>query len=54
MLVLLVGEVMMYAVEMASCGMMTLPSFMKISRDFRAILRFALSNLNCCNVGTDN
>jgi hypothetical protein len=35
----------MYAVEMASCGMIYLPSFMK------PILRFCLKNLKGCNVG---
>jgi hypothetical protein len=41
---------MMYAAEMTSCGMMYLPSFMKIGTGGQAILRFCLSNLNGCNV----
>jgi hypothetical protein len=35
----------MYAVEMASCGMIYLPSFMKIAASVQAILRFCLRNL---------
>jgi hypothetical protein len=41
----------MCAVEMPPCGMIFLPSFMKIVTGFEAILRFYLSNLNGCNVG---
>jgi hypothetical protein len=42
-----------YSVEMLSCGMIFLPSFMKIiGTGVEAILRFSLSNLNDCNVGT--
>jgi hypothetical protein len=45
------------AVEMASCGMIYIPSFMKIGTDVQAILRFSLTNLRGCNVditdGTD-
>jgi hypothetical protein len=41
----------MYAVEMASCGKIYLPSFMKICKGVQAILRFCLSNLDDCNVG---
>jgi hypothetical protein len=33
------------AIEMASCGMIYIPSFMK------TIFRFCLSNLGGCNVG---
>jgi uncharacterized protein YraI len=40
----------MYAVEMASCGMISLPSFMKIAAGVQAILRFCLRNLRVCNV----
>jgi uncharacterized protein YraI len=40
---------MIYAVEMASCGMI-LPSFMKIRSGVQAIL-FCLRNLKGCNVG---
>jgi hypothetical protein len=42
---------MMYAVEMASSGMIYLPSFMKIATGDQAILRFGLRNLKACNVG---
>jgi hypothetical protein len=38
------------AVEMASCGMIHIPSFMKIGTGVRAILRFCLGNLRDCNV----
>jgi hypothetical protein len=41
----------MYGVEMASCGMIFLPSFMKIGTGVRAILRFRFRNLNGCNIG---
>jgi hypothetical protein len=42
---------MIYAVEMPSCGIIFLPSFMKIGKGLQAILRFYLSNLNGCNIG---
>jgi hypothetical protein len=45
---------MIYTVEMASCGVIYLPSFMKIGTGIQAILRFCLSNLNACNVGITN
>jgi hypothetical protein len=45
---------MMYAVEMALCGMIYLPSFMKIGTGIQAVLRFCPSFLNCCNVGVTN
>jgi hypothetical protein len=41
----------MYAVEMASCGMIYLPSFMKIGTGVQAILRFCLRYLRGCIVG---
>jgi hypothetical protein len=41
----------MYAVEMASYGMIYLPSFMNIGTDVQAILRFCLKYLRGCNVG---
>jgi hypothetical protein len=40
-----------YAFEMASCGMIYIPSFMKIGTGVQAILMFCFSNLNACNVG---
>jgi hypothetical protein len=36
---------MMYAVEMASCGMIYIRSFVKTDTSIQAILRFNLSNL---------
>jgi hypothetical protein len=42
---------MNYAVEIASCGMICLISFMKIGRGIQAILRFCQENLRGCNVG---
>jgi hypothetical protein len=42
---------MMYSVQITSCGMICLPSFMKIGTGIQAILRFRLSNLNGCNDG---
>jgi hypothetical protein len=42
---------MIYALEMTSCGMIYLPSFMKIATGVQAILRFCLKNLEGCNVG---
>jgi hypothetical protein len=35
----------MYAVEMASCSMIYLPSFVKIATGVQAILRFCLRNM---------
>jgi hypothetical protein len=40
----------MYTVEMPLCGMMVLPSFMKIGTGVQAILGFSISNLKGCNV----
>jgi hypothetical protein len=42
---------MKYAVEVASCGMIYIPSFMKIGTGVQVILRFCLRNLRGCNVG---
>jgi hypothetical protein len=42
---------MEYAIEMASCGMMYIPRFMKIGADIQAILRLCLRSLRDCNVG---
>jgi hypothetical protein len=36
---------------MDSCGIIYLPSFMKIDTGVQAILRFFLRNLRGCNVG---
>jgi hypothetical protein len=40
----------MYAVEMASSGMIYLISFMKNGADVQAILRFCFRNVRGCNV----
>jgi hypothetical protein len=42
---------MMYSVEMALCGMIYLPSFMKFGTGVQAILRLCLRKLRDCNVG---
>jgi hypothetical protein len=42
---------MKYIVEMASCGMIYKPGFMKTGPGVQAILRFFLRNLRDCNVG---
>lgn len=51
MLVLLTGRFMKYVAEVASDGMIHVPSFINTGRGFQAILRFCLRNLNGCNVG---
>jgi hypothetical protein len=42
---------MKYAVEMASCGMIYILSFMKTGTGVQAILRFCLKNLRGCYNG---
>jgi hypothetical protein len=42
---------MKYAVEKASCGMIYLPSFMKIGTGVQVILKFCLRILRGCDVG---
>jgi hypothetical protein len=42
---------MKYPVEIASCGMIHVPSFMKIGRGIQATYKFCLRNLRGCNVG---
>jgi hypothetical protein len=42
---------MKYAVEMASCDVINLPSLMKIGTGVQALLRFCLSSLNVCGAG---
>jgi hypothetical protein len=42
---------MKYAVEIVSCGMVHILSFMKICTGVQAILRVCLRNLRGCNVG---
>jgi hypothetical protein len=43
----------MYAVGMASCSMIYIPSVMKIGIGVQEVLRFFLNNLNGCNGITD-
>jgi hypothetical protein len=50
MLVLPTERIYEYAVEMASCGMIYILSFMKIGTGVQAVLRFSLRNLRGCNV----
>jgi hypothetical protein len=42
---------MKYTFDMASCGIIYIPSFMKIDAGIQAILRFFLRNLRGCNIG---
>jgi hypothetical protein len=42
---------MLYAVEVASRGMIYLPCFIETGRGVQAILRFCLKNLRGCDVG---
>jgi hypothetical protein len=44
---------MKYAVEMASCGMVHVPRFMKIDTGVQGILRVCLGNLRSCTGITD-
>jgi hypothetical protein len=43
---------MMHFVDMGSCSIIYLPSFMKIGTGIQATLRFCLSNLKGTNVGS--
>jgi hypothetical protein len=45
---------MMYVIEMPLCGMIFLPSFMKVDPDIGGIIMYCLSNLNGYNVGILN
>jgi hypothetical protein len=45
---------MLSGVEMASCGMIYLPSFMKTGTGIKTIIKFGLRNFNDCNVGNTN
>jgi hypothetical protein len=42
---------MEYGVEMISCGMMYIKSFIKIDAGVQATLMFNLRNLTGCNIG---
>jgi uncharacterized protein YraI len=45
---------MKYAVEISSCGMIYVPTIMKISAGVQTTLRFCLRNLRCCNIGIND
>jgi uncharacterized protein YraI len=45
---------MKYAVGMDSCGMIYVPSFVKIDTGVQAILRFCFRNFGGCNVGIND
>jgi hypothetical protein len=49
--VLLTEGIYEVAIEMASCGMIYVPSFMKIGAGVQAILRCCLKKLTGCSVG---
>jgi hypothetical protein len=38
-------------IQIDSCGMIRIPSFVKIGTGVQAILRFGLRNLRGCNIG---
>jgi hypothetical protein len=44
-------DLWIYAIEMVSCGMTYIPSFMKIGKSVRALLRRSFRTLKGCNVG---
>jgi hypothetical protein len=52
MLVLLIEGI--YAVEMASCDVIYIPSFMKIDTGVQAMSRFCHRNLRGCNICITN
>jgi hypothetical protein len=41
----------MHAIEMASCGVMYLTSFVKIGTGVQGVLRFCFRNMKACNDG---
>jgi hypothetical protein len=45
---------MKYALEMASGGIIYMPSFMKICTSVQAILMFCLRNMSGCNAGIND
>jgi hypothetical protein len=51
MLVLMIYGIIKYAVEIASCGMICIPSFMKIGIGVQAILKVYLRYLRGCKDG---
>jgi hypothetical protein len=50
-LVLLMREIYEVCLQMASCGMIYIPSFMNTGTKVQVILRFCLNNLKRCNIG---
>jgi hypothetical protein len=51
MLVSLAEGICEYAIEIASCGMICILSFMKSCTGIQAIFKFGRRNLRGCNVG---
>jgi hypothetical protein len=51
MLVFLMEGINQEAAEMASCGIIHVPSEMKIGAAIQAILRYCLRNVRVCNIG---
>jgi hypothetical protein len=51
MLVLLMGGIYKLCPEMASCGMICIPSFIKIGIGIEPILRICFISLRDCSVG---
>jgi hypothetical protein len=51
MLVLLNKSFFDYVIELALCGMIYVPSFLKINTRVQAILKFCLRNFRGCYVG---
>jgi hypothetical protein len=47
----LMGGIYRVCLEMASCGMISIPRFMKIGVGIQSVLRFCFINLRCCSVG---
>jgi hypothetical protein len=52
MMVLLIEGTYGYAVEMASSGMIYVPSSMKIGSGFRGLVRLSFRNFRGCDVDT--
>jgi hypothetical protein len=50
-LVLMTEGIYEVRLEIASCGIICISSFMKTGIDIQAIFRFCLSNLRGCNIG---
>jgi hypothetical protein len=52
MLVLLMGGIYEVHLDMTSCGMIYIPSFIKIGTGLKEILKFCLGNFRGCVVGS--